>query len=54
VKRGLSPRVLGEFAFCGSGLKEIVLPDGLESIGYAAFADTPVKLDGRWAHANDL
>lgn len=45
---------IDEFAFCGSGLKEIVLPEELETIGYAAFAETSIKLDGRWAHANEL
>lgn len=57
LKRVMLPSSLkhiDEFAFCDSGLKEIVLPEGLESVGYAAFANTSVKLDGRWAQANEL
>lgn len=37
---------IGEFAFARSGSKEIVLSEGLESIGYAAFEDSSVKFSG--------
>ena len=48
-----SLRRIEDFAFWDSGLKEVVLPKGLEYVGRAAFARTEVELEDCWKWAKD-
>ena len=48
-----SLRRIEDFAFYGSGLKEVVLPKGLECVGVGAFARTEVELEDRWKYAKE-
>ena len=38
-----SLRTIGPYSFCGSGLKEAIIPEGVDSIGGAAFQRCPLK-----------